>query len=79
MGFRVKPVRQRVVLRPPFDRLATPTTHAILRRILGTGDKSRYLKHYMGKLEGIVRWYLEGKLPLESQPLPKPLEGISLT
>lgn len=78
MGYVAKPVRQRIVLAPSVRWLARPPLHAFLKRLLKVGRSSHYVKHYVGKVEGMVRWYLEGNRPLERQPRPRPLANLAL-
>lgn len=69
MGFAAKPIRQRVVFNPLVAPLFNPLTHAGLRSIhkLIPGNPT------IAKAEGMVRFYLEGKLPLEEQQWPEVL------
>jgi hypothetical protein len=73
MGYRAKPVRQRVVFNPWLKPVFNRVTHAVVRK----------LAHWSGhvtfaKMEGMIRFYREGKRPAEEQVLPQPLEGQSL-
>lgn len=67
MGYRAKPVRQRVVfhpwLAPAFNRLSC----AIVERL-----RQRYPEHVtLAKAGGMLRFYLEGKRPLQQQYWPE--------
>jgi hypothetical protein len=67
MGFAAKPVRQRVVFNPVVARLFNQVTHAGLKSIhkIIPGNPT------IAKAEGMVRFYLEGKLPLARQQWPE--------
>ena len=66
MGFAAKPVRQRVALHPILTPIATPSTYDMVQK------KSN--SPFTAKVEGMLRFYLRGKLPLENQDWPKCLE-----
>jgi hypothetical protein len=70
MGYSAKPVRQRVVFHPWAAPLMTKPTHWILQvsRRLQPGNVT------LAKAEGMIRFYLEGRRPLEQQTRPGPLE-----
>lgn len=69
MGYTAKPVRQRVVfhpfLRPVFNR----ASYAFIRKMAGWKPGNPFL----AKGEGMLRFYLEGKRPLDEQTWPPPL------
>jgi hypothetical protein len=69
MGYTAKPVRQRVVFHPRVAPFFNPVTHALLKlaRRLRPGNP------LICKAEGMVRFYIEGKRPVEKQRLPEPL------
>ncbi len=71
MGYTAKPVRQRVVFHPWLRPLFNPLSHAALRglRRLRPGSPA------LAKAEGMLRFYLQGRLPLERQEAPPPLRG----
>lgn len=69
MGYRAKPVRQRVVFNPWFSFVVNPLTHGLLKGILRGFPGNPNL----AKAEGMVRFYLEGKKPLEQQIWPENL------
>lgn len=76
MGFAARPVRQRVVMHPLLALIATPAVHRMVRRAV-----RRYSQNpILSKTEGMLRFYLQGKQPLELQPWPncleKPAENI---
>jgi hypothetical protein len=66
MGYKAKPVRQRVVFHPWLTPIFNKTTHLFLRRAHDLRPGSPLL----AKAEGMVRFYLQGMQPLEKQPLP---------
>ena len=71
MGYTAKPVRQRVVFHPWLAPFVGRGAHALLRRAL-----ARRPQPALAKAEGMVRFYLEGKLPLQEQAAPPGLEGL---
>jgi len=70
MGYRAMPVRQRVVFHPWLCPVFNPASHAALLGLLGLRPHSPALP----KIEGILRFYLEGKKPLEQQVWPPALK-----
>jgi hypothetical protein len=69
MGFTANPVRQCVVLHPLLKPLAMGITHKLISKIL-----RRYpSNHYLAKTEGMIRFYLGGKLPICKQEWPEAL------
>ena len=66
MSFTAKPVRQRVVFHPALRPLAGSRTHAVVLRLLGRHPDDPVL----AKAEGMLRFYLQGKRPLEAQEWP---------
>jgi len=71
MGYTAKPVRQRVVLNPYLRPLFNSASHAVLR----AGLRLRPGNPTMAKAEGMLRFYLQGRLPISMQILPEPLRG----
>jgi hypothetical protein len=72
MGFAANPVRQCVALHPLLKPLAMATTHKLISKIL-----HRYpSNHYLAKTEGMIRFYLRGRLPLWEQEWPEALAGL---
>jgi hypothetical protein len=71
MGLMVKPVRQVVAFHPLFQPMANQYVHKMLARIL-IRDPSNSL---VAKAEGMLRFHLEGKLPLSEQDWPDCLLG----
>jgi len=69
MGFTALPVRQRVAFHPWLAPLLGPGSHAMLKHWV-----ARYpQKTVLAKAEGMVRFYLEGQRPPESQEWPEEL------
>jgi hypothetical protein len=69
MGYSARPVRQRVVFHPALRPLFNPASHALLAQILHLkpGNPS------IAKAEGMLRFYLIGRRPLEQQDWPEAL------
>jgi hypothetical protein len=70
MGYTAKPVRQRVVFHPWMRPLMNTASHALLQAslYLKPGDPT------LSKAEGMLRFYLQGRLPLSRQAMPQPLK-----
>ena len=66
MSLMALPVRQRVVLHPCLQPFATRRTHALVLRLLARDPGNPLL----AKAEGMLRFHLEGKRPLEAQAWP---------
>jgi hypothetical protein len=71
MSFTPKPVRQRVVFHPILEPLANRYTHKLLNYLV----KRDPTNSNIAKAEGMLRFYLQGKLPLEKQAWPECLSG----
>jgi hypothetical protein len=73
MGYKAKPVRQRVVFHPRLTPVVNRTSHGLLRlsMALRPGDTT------LSKAEGMMRFYLEGKRPIQEQRFPEPLRGMA--
>lgn len=67
MGYVAKPVRQRVVFHPWLAPLFNRTSHALVRALLARRPGHPVL----AKAEGMIRFYLEGRRPVEEQELPQ--------
>ena len=67
MSFTARPVRQRVVFHPILKPLANQHTYRLLKRLTERDPGNSNL----AKAEGMLRFYLQGKLPLESQAWPE--------
>jgi hypothetical protein len=70
MGFRARPVRQRVVFHPWLEPLASGQLHGVANRLLQRDPSSAFY----AKAEGMMRFYLQGKRPLNEQALPECLD-----
>ncbi len=70
MGYTARPVRQRVVFHPWMRPLMNDASHALLR----AGLRLRPGHPALSKAEGMLRFYLQGRLPLPEQSLPPPLQ-----
>lgn len=66
MGLSAEPVRQQIVFHPCLRPLATRATHALLLRRLARDPDNPVL----AKAEGMLRFCLAGKRPLEAQDWP---------
>ena len=69
MGYTAKPVRQRVVFHPRIMPLFNSATYGGICRLHNIAPGN----HLIAKAEGMVRFYLQGKLPLEKQTWPEAL------
>jgi hypothetical protein len=69
MGFTGKAVRQRVVFHPFIAHLFNNHSHRVVQMLLKRGFKSEMI----GKIEGLIRFYLEGQRPIDEQP-PLPVK-----
>lgn len=67
MGYHAKPVRQRVMFSSWFAILASENVHKVLIRLLQRDPSNQNL----AKAEGMLRFYLQGKLPLDEQVWPE--------
>lgn len=66
MGLKARAVRQRVVFHPLVQPFINSSTHNLVNTML-----IRYpQKGFFAKAEGMMRFYLQGKLPLEQQEWP---------
>ncbi len=67
LGFTAKPVRQRILFHPWLSPFANRLTHTILAWML----QHHLGNHLLGKAEGILRFYLQGKRPPFKQDWPE--------
>jgi hypothetical protein len=67
MGYKAKPVRQRVVFNPGLSFLFNPLSHKLIKSILHAFPGNPKL----AKAEGMMRFYIEGKKPLNKQVWPE--------
>lgn len=70
MGYNARLVRQRVVFHPLLGMMIRPTTLPLITSFRRRVPDSCF----MSKAEGMVRFYLNGKLPLERQTWPECLQ-----
>jgi hypothetical protein len=67
MGYVAKPVRQRVVFHPWLAPVFNRASHTVVKHLL-----RRFPDHpTLAKAEGMLRFYLEGKRPLNEQAWPE--------
>lgn len=67
MGFSAKAVRQRVIFHPLVEPVANRFTHDMVARML----EQRPYHRTLAKAEGMLRFYLQGRLPLNEQTWPE--------
>ncbi len=73
MGFKAVAVRQRVVFHPFLKPFVTDITHRFVKSLV-----NRYPQNgSFAKVEGMIRFYLAGKLPLDQQEWPDCLSHAS--
>lgn len=70
MGYIAKPVRQRIVFHPIVAPMFNRLTHSIIKGSLKLHPGNPFL----AKAEGMIRFYLEGKKPLDKQNIPSVLD-----
>jgi hypothetical protein len=69
MGYRARPVKQSVIFHPSVRPLINCVTHALVR----AGLRLRPGNYILSKAEGMLRFHLQGRLPLSQQTLPPAL------
>jgi hypothetical protein len=69
MGYHARPVKQRIEFHPSLRPLFNCATHALVRVGLWMQPGNTTLS----KAEGMLRFYLQGRLPVSQQTLPPPL------
>ena len=67
MGFKAKVIRQRVVFNPIINPFITKSTHRVILNLLERFPENEYF----AKVEGMIRFYLQGRLPITEQNWPK--------
>ncbi len=72
MGYQARPLRQRVAVHPIAAPLFRDLTHSGVKAILRCLPGNPVLS----KAEGILRFYLQGRLPLKEQPVPPPIRKV---
>ena len=70
MNFRAKPVRQRVVFHPLISLFANNVSFKLVDALQKKNQKS----HTFAKAKGMLKFHLQGKLPLDKQTWPLQLE-----
>jgi hypothetical protein len=63
MGFKAKAVRQRVVFYPLLEPFIIKSTHRLITAL----NKRFPEKAFLLKVEGMIRFYSQGKLPMDQQ------------
>lgn len=66
LAFQPRPVRQRVVFHPILKPFANKTTRRLINRLLNLNTNNPLLS----KANGMLRFYLDGKLPINEQEKP---------
>ena len=66
LGFSAKPVRQRVVFHPWAAPFSNSMTHTVIAKL----QKLKPNKYILDKAEGMLRFYLQGQLPVTEQEWP---------
>lgn len=74
MGYAANPVRQRVVFHPALGPFLNSASQAAVKGLL----RLRPGEPVLAKADGLLRFYLNGKLPLSRQPFPPPLSRETL-
>jgi hypothetical protein len=73
MNLKARPVRQRVVFHPILVPIAGQFTHKmVVNQIQKHPDNP-----FLAKVEGMLRFYLNGKLPLDQQEWPDCVSGLA--
>jgi len=72
MGYKAKPVRQRVVFQPWLAVLVNKASHTLVKGLL----RLRPGNPTLSKCEGMMCFYLEGQRPICEQALPEPLRDL---
>jgi hypothetical protein len=72
MGYQPIYVRQRVVFHPLIQPFINRFSHSLIKKILNVYSDNRIFP----KAEGMMRFYLEGKLSKEKQQLPECMEEM---
>jgi hypothetical protein len=66
MGYTAKPVRQRVVFHPMLAPIFNKASHALVLQL----RRWQPANSMLAKTEGMLRFYIQGKQPLEQQSWP---------
>jgi hypothetical protein len=70
MGYKAKPLRQRIIFHPQLRPFVNPVMHKILLRLLRRDPENPKLS----KADGLIRAYLNGRRPLFEQEWPECLK-----
>jgi len=70
MNFIFKPVLQRVVFHPFLSPIVTPPTYNFIRHL----SEKNPTNSFLAKAEGMMKFYLKGKFPLDKQDWPEYVE-----
>ncbi len=73
MNYVAEPVRQRVVFHPWLKPVFGQTTHNVVSKLASWSGSPA-----LAKMEGVIRFYHQGKLPLEKQSRPQALENLRI-
>ena len=73
MGLKARAVRQRVVFNPLIEPFIKNPVHKLVESLLRRNPEAGFL----AKAEGMIRFYLQGKQPLEQQEWPDCLQTNS--
>jgi len=74
MGYTAKPIRQRVVFHPALAPIFNKATHSIVSRLRAWLPSSPAI----AKAEGMLRFHIQGLLPIEQQSWPECLKPQSI-
>ncbi len=72
MGFQPRPVRQMIVFHPFLQPFVGKGLHRLLSHLFARNPNS----YLLAKAEGMVRFYLDGRLPIYNQEFPECLEKL---
>lgn len=72
MGYHAKPVRQKVECNPLIRRFINTASYSIVKFCHSRLPSNSML----AKAEGMIRFYLQGKLPPSRQAIPGPLQNV---
>ncbi len=72
MNYAVKEVRQRVLFHPLLVPAIGPVCHAAVRKLMNWNPGDPFLP----KVEGMLRFYIEGRRPRSEQHVPECLAGL---
>jgi hypothetical protein len=73
MGYTFRPARQQVIFHPKISPFIGTTSYSMVKTLKKILPKSTAIS----KLEGLIRFYIIGKRPLENQKWPEAISKIS--